>query len=187
MKIILIDNYDSFTYNISEYLYLLKRSATIVRNDKFNLNIIKKFDKIIISPGPGGPNDAGKCLEVVNKYYKLKPILGICLGHQIIGQSLGGKVVRAKKVMHGKISKIYNNKKGIFINIPKIINGTRYHSLIVEKKTLPKCFEITATTKEGVIMGIKHKKYNLHGIQFHPESIKTSYGIKIINNFLKKC
>ena len=135
MKIILIDNYDSFTYNVSEYLYLLKQSATIVRNDKFNLNIIKKFDKIIISPGPGGPNDAGKCLEVVNKYYKLKPILGICLGHQIIGQSFGGKVVRAKKVMHGKISKIYNNKKGIFINIPKIINGTIYHSLIVEKKT----------------------------------------------------
>ena len=105
MKIILIDNYDSFTYNVSEYLYLLKQSATIVRNDKFNLNIIKKFDKIIISPGPGGPNDAGKCLEVVNKYYKLKPILGICLGHQIIGQSLGGKVVRAKKLCMEKLAK----------------------------------------------------------------------------------
>ena len=184
MKLLLIDNYDSFTHNISEYLYSLKQNVKIVRNDKFNLNDIKKFNKIIISPGPGNPDESGKCLELVNRYYKSKAILGICLGHQIIGQSLGGKIITAKKIMHGKMSKIIHNKKDLFKNMPSKLLGTRYHSLIIEKKSLPKCFEITAKTDDGIIMGIKHKYYKIYGIQFHPESIKTTNGKKIIKNFV---
>lgn len=184
MKLLLIDNYDSFTHNISEYLYSLKQNVKIVRNDKFNLNDIKKFNKIIISPGPGNPDESGKCLELVNRYYKSKAILGICLGHQIIGQSLGGKIITAKKIMHGKMSKIIHNKKDLFKNMPSKVYGTRYHSLIIEKKSLPKCFEVTAKTDDGIIMGIKHKYYKIYGIQFHPESIKTTNGKKIIKNFV---
>ena len=184
MKLLLIDNYDSFTHNISEYLYSLKQNVKIVRNDKFNLNDVKKFNKVIISPGPGNPDESGKCLELVNRYYKSKAILGICLGHQIIGQSLGGKIIAAKKIMHGKMSKIIHNKKDLFKNMPSKIYGTRYHSLIIEKKSLPKCFEITAKTDDGIIMGIKHKYYKIYGIQFHPEVYHSIDGKKILFNFL---
>ena len=184
MKIALIDNYDSFTFVISHYLSKKNCKITVLRNDQFNVNNIKKFDKIVISPGPGNPNDAGKCLDVVKKYYKTKPILGICLGHQVIGQAFGGKIIRAKKVMHGKISRIFIKSKGIFKNIPESIEATRYHSLIIDKKTLDKSFEITAKTKDNVIMAIQHNLYPVYGIQFHPESFKTKSGQKIINNFL---
>ena len=187
MKIILIDNYDSFTFNLFHYLSSFKINVEVVRNDKItSTEIIKqKYDKIVISPGPGNPNQSGNCLKIVKSLDKNIPILGVCLGHQIIGQVFGSKIVQAKKLMHGKTSKIISKKTGILKNLPKIFDATRYHSLIIDKKTLSKDLEITAETKDGLIMGIKHKKYNVHGVQFHPESIKTKLGIKILKNFIK--
>ena len=186
MKILLIDNYDSFTFNLYHYLSSLKTNVDVIRNDKITSNQIikKKYDKIVISPGPGNPNQAGNCIDIVKSLYKKIPILGVCLGHQIIGQVLGSKIVGAKKLMHGKTSKIKSFRIGILKNLPNTFEATRYHSLIIDKKTLSKNLEITAQTKDGVIMGIMHKKYNIHGVQFHPESIKTTIGIKILRNFL---
>ena len=185
IKVCLIDNYDSFTYNVFHYLSELNCKVTVVRNDKFKISFLKQFDKIVISPGPGNPSQAGLCLEVIREFIDKKPIFGICLGHQIIAQALGGKIIKANKMMHGKISKIKIFKSKIFDDIPKYINGTRYHSLIINPKTMPKELSVTAITKDNVIMGISHNKYDVHGIQFHPESIKTNYGRKIIKNFLK--
>ena len=187
MKIVLIDNYDSFTFNLFHYLSSLKVNVEVVRNDKITSNEIlkKKYNKIVISPGPGNPNQSGNCIEIVQNLYKKLPILGVCLGHQIIGQVFGSKVVQAKKVMHGKTSKILSKKIGILKNLPETFEATRYHSLIINKKTLSKDLEITAETKDGLIMGVKHKKYNVHGVQFHPESIKTKIGLKILKNFIK--
>ena len=187
MKIILIDNYDSFTFNLFHYLSSLKVNVDVIRNDKItSREIIKKrYNKIVISPGPGNPNQSGNCLKIVKSLYKNIPILGVCLGHQIIGQVFGSKIVQARKLMHGKTSKIISKKTGILRNLPKTFEATRYHSLIIDKKSLSKDLEITAETKDGVIMGIKHKKFNLHGVQFHPESIKTKLGIKILKNFIK--
>ena len=187
MKILLIDNYDSFTYNLFHYLSSLKTKVQVYRNDKINtLDIIKKrFDRVVISPGPGNPNQAGNCLKIVKEVHNQLPILGVCLGHQIIGQVFGSKIIQAKKLMHGKTSRIISKKIGILKNLPKSFEATRYHSLIIDKKTLSKELEITAETKEGLIMGVKHKKYNVHGVQFHPESIKTKLGIKILRNFIK--
>ena len=186
MKILLIDNYDSFTYNLYHYLSSLKTKVDVVRNDKITEKEIKKkkYDKIVISPGPGNPNQSGNCIKIVKYFYKKIPILGVCLGHQIIGQVFGSKIVQTKKLMHGKTSKILSKKIGILKNLPKKFEATRYHSLIVDKKTLSKELEITAETEDGIIMGIKHKKFNLHGVQFHPESIKTIIGIKILKNFV---
>ena len=187
MKILLIDNYDSFTYNLYHYLSCLKCNVSVFRNDKISIKKIKKlkFDKIVISPGPGNPNQAGNCLNIVKHFYKKIPIFGVCLGHQIIAQVFGSKIIKAKEVMHGKTSKIYYKKIGIFENFSKnVVIGTRYHSLIVEKKTLSKSLIITAETKNKIIMGLMHKKYNIHGVQFHPESIRTSYGLKLIKNFI---
>ena len=186
MKILLIDNYDSFTFNLYHYLSSLNVKVEVFRNDKITeKEIIKnKYNKIVISPGPGNPNQSGNCLKIVKKLYKKIPILGVCLGHQIIGQVFGSKIVQAQKIMHGKTSKIISSKIGILKNLPKTFEATRYHSLIVDKKTLSKNLEITAKTKDGVIMGIMHKKYNIHGVQFHPESIKTAIGIKILKNFI---
>ena len=187
MKILLIDNYDSFTYNLYHYLSALKTKVEVYRNDKVNSSEIikKRFDRIVISPGPGNPNQSGNCLKIVKEFHNKLPILGVCLGHQIIGQVFGSKIIQAKKLMHGKTSRIISNKTGILKNLPKNFEATRYHSLIIDKKTLSKDLEVTAETKEGLIMGIKHKKYNVHGVQFHPESIKTKLGIKILNNFIK--
>ena len=184
--LLLIDNYDSFTYNLYHYISKFKKDVEVVRNDKINSKIIlrKKYNKIVISPGPGNPNQAGNCLQIVKEVYKEIPILGVCLGHQIIGQVFGSRIIQAKKLMHGKTSKILSNKIGILKNLPKIFEATRYHSLIIDKKTLSKDLEITAETNDGVIMGIIHKKYNIHGVQFHPESIKTILGIKILKNFI---
>ena len=185
MKIALIDNYDSFTFNIYHYLKNKKCKVEVFRNDKFITQQIEKFDKIVISPGPGIPSDAGKCLKLIKIFYDQKPILGICLGHQALGQAFGSKIIKAKKIMHGKISKVTINKKSdIFKKIPNIIYATRYHSLIIDRKTLNKSFEITAVTDDNIIMAIQHKKYKLFGIQFHPESYETKYGQKIINNFI---
>ena len=187
MKIILIDNYDSFTFNLFHYLSSLKVSVDVIRNDKItSKEIIKKgYNKIVISPGPGNPNQAGNCLKIVKSLHKKIPILGVCLGHQVIGQVFGSKIIQAKKLMHGKTSKIISKKTGILRNLPKNFDATRYHSLIIEKKSLSKDLEITAETKDRLIMGIRHKKYNVHGVQFHPESIKTKIGLKILKNFIK--
>ena len=187
MKILLIDNYDSFTFNLYHYLSSLKTDVHVVRNDKItSKEILKnKFKKIVISPGPGNPNQSGNCINIVKSLYKHLPIFGVCLGHQIIGQVFGSKIVQSKKLMHGKTSKIISKKTGIFKNLPKTFEATRYHSLIIDKKTLSKDLIITAETVDGLIMAIQHKKYNLHGVQFHPESIKTKIGIKILKNFIK--
>ena len=186
-KIILIDNYDSFTFNLYHYLSSLKVNVDVIRNDKITSKEIlkKRYNKIVISPGPGNPNQSGNCLKIVKSLYKNIPILGVCLGHQIIGQVFGSKIIQAKRLMHGKTSKIMSKKKGILKNLPKIFEATRYHSLIIDKKSLSKDLEITAETKDGLIMGVQHKKYRVHGVQFHPESIKTTLGIKILKNFIK--
>ncbi len=187
MKILLIDNYDSFTYNLYHYLSSLRCDVEVYRNDKINIDKIKKnnYQKIVISPGPGRPDQAGLCIKIVKHFYKTIPILGVCLGHQIIGQVFKSKIVEAKKIMHGKTSIIRHNGKGIFKGIKKVISATRYHSLIIDKKSIGKELIITAETLDKVIMGVMHKKYSIHGVQFHPESIKTPVGIKLLKNFLK--
>ena len=187
MKILLIDNYDSFTFNLYHYLSTLKANVDVVRNDKINSNqiIYKKYKKIVISPGPGNPNQSGNCISIVKRLHKKIPILGVCLGHQIIGQVFGSKIIQAKKLMHGKTSKIKSKKIGILKNLPSTFEATRYHSLIIDKKTLSNDLEITAETADGVIMGVQHKKFNVHGVQFHPESIKTKLGIQILKNFIR--
>ena len=187
MKILLIDNYDSFTYNLYHYLSSLKCNVEVYRNNKIKIDKIKKkkYQKIVISPGPGNPNQAGSCLKIVKKFYKTIPIFGVCLGHQIIGQVFGSKIIVAKKVMHGKTSQILHTEKGIFRGIKRKISATRYHSLVIDRKTLGKELVITAETKDKIIMGIMHNKYNVHGVQFHPESIKTPEGMQLLKNFLK--
>ena len=186
-KIILIDNYDSFTFNLYHYLSSLKVKVDVIRNDQITSNEIlkRKYNKIVISPGPGNPDQSGNCLKIVKSLHKKIPILGVCLGHQIIGQVFGSRIVQAKKLMHGKTSKIISKKLGILKNLPKSFEATRYHSLIIDKKTLSKHLEITAESKDGLVMGVQHKKYNVHGVQFHPESIKTKLGIKILKNFIR--
>ena len=186
-KIILIDNYDSFTFNLYHYLSSLKVKVDVIRNDQITSSQIlkRKYNKIVISPGPGNPDQSGNCLKIVKSLYKKIPILGVCLGHQIIGQVFGSKIVQAQKLMHGKTSRIISKKEGILRNLPKSFEATRYHSLIIDKKTLSKHLEITAESKDDLIMGVQHKKYNVHGVQFHPESIKTKLGIKILKNFIR--
>ena len=186
MKVLLIDNYDSFTYNLYHYISKFNCKVDVIRNDKIkSKDIIKnKYNKIVISPGPGNPMQAGNCIKIVEDLHKDFPILGVCLGHQIIGQAFGAEIIRAKKLMHGKMSKIYFKKKGIFKNINVPFEATRYHSLIIDRKILPDCLSVTAETKDKTIMGIKHKKYDLHGVQFHPESINTKVGMQIIKNYI---
>ena len=186
MKILLIDNYDSFTYNLYHYISKIKKNVEVIRNDKIDSKTIlrKKYDKIVISPGPGNPNQAGNCLKIVKEVHKKIPILGVCLGHQIIGQVFGGKIINAKNFMHGKTSKIKHNKKGLFKNIHNNFEATRYHSLVVDRIRLPKSLLITAETKNKTIMGLMHKDYDIHGFQFHPESISTKVGMKLIKNFI---
>tara|TARA_Y100001970_G_scaffold114410_1_gene142742 strand:- start:3149 stop:3715 length:567 start_codon:yes stop_codon:yes gene_type:complete len=186
MKIILIDNYDSFTFNLYHYISSFNIKVDVYRNDKINASDIlkKSYDKIVISPGPGNPDQAGNCLNIVKKLYKKIPIFGVCLGHQIIGQCFGSKIIQSKKMMHGKTSIIKHNNKGLMKNIKNNFVATRYHSLIVDKKKFSKDLLITSETKDGIIMGLMHKNYDIHGVQFHPESIKTNVGIKIIKNFV---
>tara|TARA_Y100000592_G_scaffold60796_1_gene95005 strand:- start:143 stop:712 length:570 start_codon:yes stop_codon:yes gene_type:complete len=186
-KIILIDNYDSFTFNLYHYLSSLKVNVDVIRNDQITSNQIlkRRYNKIVISPGPGNPNQSGNCLKIVKSLYKKIPILGVCLGHQIIGQVFGSKIIQAKRLMHGKTSKIISKKVGILKNLQKSFEATRYHSLIIDKKSLSKHLEITAESEDGLIMAVQHKNYDVHGVQFHPESIKTKLGIKILKNFIK--
>ena len=186
MRVLLIDNYDSFTFNLYHYISSLKVTVDVIRNDKITAKDIKKnkYNKIVISPGPGNPSQSGNCINILKSLHKEMPFLGVCLGHQIIGQVFGSKIIQAKKLMHGKISKIKSKKIGILKNLPKTFEATRYHSLIIDKKTLSDSLEITAETEDGLIMGVQHKVYNIHGVQFHPESIKTKMGIKILKNFV---
>lgn len=186
--ILMIDNYDSFTYNLVQYLGALGQQIKVFRNDKITLERIKRLNpkKILISPGPGRPEDAGISCAVIRRFAGKVPILGVCLGHQAIGYVYGGRIIGAKKLMHGKTSLIYHNKQTIFKGIPNPFIGTRYHSLIVERKNLPECLEIIAWTKDNEIMGLKHKEFPLWGVQFHPESILTKAGKDILANFLKQ-
>ena len=183
--IVLIDNYDSFTYNLYHFLGDLGAETVVHRNDKISVGqvISSKPEAIVISPGPATPDQAGICLELIEKASDAIPIFGVCLGLQAMGQSFGGKVVRAGHLMHGKVSKVHHNGRGVFAGIPQDFTATRYHSLIVERDTLPDCFEITAET-DGMIMGLQHKTKNVHGVQFHPESIASEHGHKILRNFL---
>ena len=191
--ILLIDNYDSFTFNLAHYIEETGQLVSVIRNDKLTTKDIKnniKPSKIIISPGPCTPDDAGICIDVIKEFYQTIPILGVCLGHQSIGQALGANIVRANKIMHGKITEMTNeNKSMIFKGLPNKFNATRYHSLVIDPKSLPECFNIISTTQDDnktVIMGIEHKEYPIYGVQFHPESIGTSmlHGKKIISNFV---
>ena len=189
--ILLIDNYDSFTYNLVHYVEELDFDVEIYRNDKISLNKIKRLNpqKIIISPGPCTPNEAGISINLIKKFYKNIPILGVCLGHQAIAQAFGAKIVKAKKIMHGKVSMMTNLGSQIFSGIPKKFNATRYHSLVIQNNTLPNDFKIISDTIDNgkkVIMGIEHNQYPCFGVQFHPESIATNpFGKKIIKNYLK--
>ena len=183
--IILIDNYDSFTYNLFHYLGDLGAETVVHRNDKISVGqvISAKPHAIVLSPGPKTPNEAGICLELIEKASATIPIFGVCLGLQAIGQAFGGQVVRAPKLMHGKLSTVHHGGKGVFKDIPKDFEATRYHSLVVEKAGLPDCFEITAET-DGLIMGLQHTTLNVHGVQFHPESIASQHGHALLKNFL---
>lgn len=189
--LLMIDNYDSFTYNLVQYFGELSQDVQVFRNDKVSVAEIEKLkpDHIVISPGPCTPNEAGISIDVINKFKGQIPILGVCLGHQSIGQAFGGKIVHARNIMHGKTSDIYHNNTDIFKGFENPYTATRYHSLVIEKASLPDCFEITAwtQTKNGEmdeIMGIKHKELAISGVQFHPESILTSYGHELLSNFL---
>ena len=184
--VLVIDNYDSFVYNLVQYIGEFTKNIKVFRNDKISLKKVEEISPrfIVISPGPGRPEDAGISVSLVKRFYKKVPILGVCLGHQAIAYAFGGKIIKASRIMHGKVSSIYHNKEDIFKDIPSPFQATRYHSLIVSNRNFPKELMITAKTKENEIMGIKHKKYPLFGVQFHPESILTEYGKKIIRNFL---
>ncbi|MDA8233527.1 MAG: aminodeoxychorismate/anthranilate synthase component II [Clostridia bacterium] len=184
--ILMIDNYDSFTYNLVQYLGELGEEIKVARNDKITVEEIVQLNPrhIVISPGPCTPNEAGISMEVIEKLAGEIPILGVCLGHQSIGQVFGGKVLRAQRLMHGKTSEVYHDGKTIFQGLPSPFTATRYHSLIVERESLPDCLEISAETKEGEIMGLRHKEYLVEGLQFHPESILTEHGKEMLRNFL---
>lgn len=186
--ILMIDNYDSFTYNLVQYLGELGQDIKVFRNDKITIGKIKRLKpkRMVISPGPGRPENAGISCAVIKEFAGKIPILGVCLGHQCIGFVYGGRIIGAQRLMHGKTSLIYHNRQTIFRGIPNPFTATRYHSLIVERKTLPKCLEITAWTKEGEIMGLKHRDFSLWGVQFHPESILTKVGKDILANFLRQ-
>ena len=184
--ILIIDNYDSFTYNLVQYLSELGEKLVVHRNDKISLKDIEKLrpNHIVISPGPGRPRNAGISKQVIKRFGNKIPILGVCLGHQCMAEVFGGKIILARKLMHGKTSMIHHKKQGIFKGIISPFEATRYHSLIVEKKSLPKTLNITAWTKDNEIMSLKHKDLPLWGVQFHPESILTQYGKKLLKNFI---
>ena len=185
--ILMIDNYDSFTFNIVQYLGQMGEDVRVYRNDKITIDEIKKLkpQAIFLSPGPCSPREAGITVDVVREFHTTVPIMGICLGHQSIGYALGGEVVRADRIMHGKISPINHDGKTIFAGLPNPFTAGRYHSLLVRPETLPDCLEVSARTAEGEIMGLRHKQYPVEGIQFHPESVLTPQGKRIIRNFLK--
>lgn len=186
---LMIDNYDSFVYNLVRYMYELGEDVVVRRNDKLTIEEISKLNPegIIISPGPKKPEDAGISIEVVRKFAGKIPLLGICLGHQVIGHVYGAKIIKGVKPMHGKVSKIYHNEQGLYKNIAMPFNATRYHSLIIDSKCLPKVFQITSQTEDGIIMGIAHKEMFIEGVQFHPEAELTEYGHELLRNFITRC
>lgn len=189
--ILMIDNYDSFTYNLVQYLGELGANIVVKRNDEITLNDIEQLapERIIISPGPCTPTEAGISLEVIKHYAGKLPLFGVCLGHQAIGQAFGGNIIHAKQVMHGKTSQMYHTNKGVFVELTNPFKATRYHSLVIEKATLPDCLEVTAWTETETgeideIMGVRHKEFKLEGVQFHPESILSQHGHAMLRNFL---
>jgi len=186
--LLMIDNYDSFTYNIVQYFGELGEDVRTVRNDEISINEIAamKPDRICISPGPKAPRDAGVSVEVIKQFQGKLPILGVCLGHQAIGEAYGGKIVRAKQVMHGKTSMIAHTGEGVFKGLPSPFTVIRYHSLAIERASLPACLEVTAWTDDGEIMGVRHKEFDIQGVQFHPESILTEHGHALFKNFLER-
>jgi anthranilate synthase/aminodeoxychorismate synthase-like glutamine amidotransferase len=188
--LLLIDNYDSFTYNLAQYLGELGQEIRVVRNDEITSDDIGKLTPapthIVISPGPCTPNEAGISLEVIKNWAGRIPILGVCLGHQSIGQAFGGKIVRAKQVMHGKTSKIFHDEKGVFTGLPNPFEATRYHSLLIERQSVPDCLDVTAKTWDEEIMAVRHKTLAVEGVQFHPESFLTTVGKDLLRNFLEK-
>jgi anthranilate synthase component 2 len=185
--LLMIDNYDSFTYNLVQYLGELGQNVEVYRNDEIDLVKAAELKPryIVISPGPCTPNEAGISVPLINEFSGKIPILGICLGHQSIGQAFGGNIIHAKQLMHGKTSLIHHNNVGVFKNLPNPYTATRYHSLVIERETIPDCLEITAWTEDGEIMGVRHKTLAVEGVQFHPESILTEHGHELLDNFLK--
>ena len=185
--LLMIDNYDSFTYNLVQYLGELGQNVQVYRNDEIDLKKVAdlKPEKIVISPGPCTPNEAGISLALIHEFAGKIPLLGVCLGHQSIGQAFGGKIIKAKTLMHGKTSLIHHKNIGVFSNLPNPYIATRYHSLVIERETIPDCLEITAWTDDGEIMGVKHKTFAVEGVQFHPESVLTEHGHALLDNFLK--
>jgi anthranilate synthase component II len=186
ISLVLIDNYDSFTFNLVHYFEELDAKISVYQNDKINIDQIQalKPDAIIISPGPGSPKDSGISLEAIKNFAGIIPILGVCLGHQSIAEVFGGEIIRAPYPMHGKIDNINHNNSSVFKDLPQSFKITRYHSLMIDPLSLPDDIEITATTNDNIIMAIRHKKYNIHGVQFHPESITTEHGHKMLQNFM---
>ena len=185
--ILVIDNYDSFTYNLVQYLGELGAKPEVRRNDQTTVEEIARMapERIVISPGPKTPTEAGICLEVIKAFAGRTPLLGVCLGHQAIGQAFGGRVIRAPQIMHGKTSSIHHDGKTVFAGLPNPFPATRYHSLIVERSSLPECLEISASTADGLIMGLRHKQMKVEGVQFHPESVLTDAGKQLLANFLR--
>ncbi len=186
MRLLVIDNYDSFTYNLVHFLGELGADSQVRRNDKISLDEIAGLapEAIVLSPGPATPNEAGICLQIIDRFAPTTPILGVCLGHQALGQAFGGDVIRAPQLMHGKTSSIRHTGKGLFRGLNSGFEATRYHSLIVKPETLPEALEVTASTDDGLIMGMQHRSYPSHGVQFHPESIASENGHAILQNFL---
>jgi anthranilate synthase component 2 len=186
--LLMIDNYDSFTYNIVQYFGELGEEVRTVRNDEITLEQIAELnpDRICVSPGPKSPKDAGVSVDVLREFAGKKPILGVCLGHQAIGEAFGGKIIRAKQVMHGKTSKIAHTGEGVFKGLPSPFTVIRYHSLAIERASLPSCLEVTAWTDDGEIMGVRHKEFDIEGVQFHPESILSEHGHAMLKNFLER-
>ena len=185
--LLMIDNYDSFTYNLVQYLRELGEEVEVYRNDKISLAEIEALNptRLVVSPGPCTPNEAGISVEAIKHFAGKLPILGVCLGHQSIGQAYGGKVVRADRLMHGKTSPVFHDNRELFVGLPDPFDATRYHSLLVERSSLPECLEVTAWTAEGEIMGVRHRSLPVWGMQFHPESILTVAGMDMLNNFLQ--
>jgi anthranilate synthase/aminodeoxychorismate synthase-like glutamine amidotransferase len=187
IRLVLIDNYDSFTYNLFQYLGELGAETRVVRNDELTAAAVlaERPDRIVISPGPGTPDQAGISLELVRLAAGQVPLLGVCLGHQSIGQAFGGRVVRAPKLMHGKTSSIHHDGRTLFASLPSPFTATRYHSLVVAREDLPDCLEVSAWTEDGVVMGLRHKEHPIEGVQFHPESVLTDTGKRLLRNFLE--
>ena len=187
-KILVVDNYDSFVFNLVQYLQQLGAEVVVKRNDEVNAESINGFDGVLLSPGPGTPEDAGACIEIVNAAIeKQKPLLGVCLGHQAIGAALGGKVSRAPELLHGKTSQVQHKNEGVFKDLKSPFRATRYHSLAIETPSVPEELLVTATTDTGVIMGVKHKSAPIEGVQFHPESVLTQGGHRLLANWLETC